>query len=78
MPERVVIRAARFPEGEALPPADFADIRRTFTARGFTGHFAAVAFADNRQGTSAGNEPMPLYRGHGMQVAYGGLKGVGE
>jgi hypothetical protein len=48
----VVVAAARYPAGEALPPANFADIRRAFTARGFKVHFASVAFAASRQGMS--------------------------
>jgi hypothetical protein len=37
-PEWVVVAEARYPAGEALPAANFADIRRAFTARGFKGH----------------------------------------
>ena len=33
-PEWVVVAAARYPAGEALPPANFADLRCAFTARG--------------------------------------------
>ena len=47
-PEWVVIRAARFPEGEAPRPANFATIQQRFEARGFQGHFASVAFAVSR------------------------------
>ncbi len=76
-PEWVVGAAARYPAPEALPADNFAEIRRNFAARGYPGHFASVAFADSRQGTSAGNAPMPLYRGYKMRVVYGGLAGVG-
>jgi hypothetical protein len=73
-PEWVVIRAARFPEGEAPRPANFATIQQTFKARGFKGHFASMAFADSRQADASSAEPIPLYRGYGMFVAYGGLE----
>ena len=76
-PEWVVIRAARFPEGEAPRPADFAIIQQTFKARGFKDHFASVAFADSRQADGSSSKPMPLYRGYGVYVAYGGLEAEG-
>ena len=62
-PEWVVIRAARFPEGEAQRPANFATLRQTFKARGYQGHFASVAFVDSRQADASSAEPIPLYRG---------------
>ena len=76
-PEWVVIRAARCPENEAPRPASFATIQQTFEARGFNGHFASVAFADSRQADASSDEPMRLYRGYGIFVAYGGLEGEG-
>ena len=76
-PEWVVIRAARYPEGEAPRPANFATIQQTFEARGFKGYFASVAFADSRRAAASSAKPMPLYRGDGMYVAYGGLEGEG-
>ena len=74
----MVVAAARYPDGEALLPAEFSDLRRALTVRWLKGHFASVAFADSRQGMPAREEPMPLFRGYGMKVAYGGLEGVGE
>ncbi len=59
-PEWVVEGAVRYAAGEALPPANC----------------ASVAFADGRQGTCAGDEPMALFRGYGMRVW--GLEGWGK
>ena len=71
----MVIRATRYAENEAPRPANFATIQQTFKARGFKGYFATVAFAGSRQADASSDEPMPVYRGYGMYVAYGGLAG---
>ena len=75
--EWVVIRVVRYSENEAPRPANFATIQQTFEAKGFKGHFASVAFADSRQADASNDKPIPLYRGYGMYVAYGGLEGEG-
>ncbi len=74
-PEWVVVRAVRYPEKEASPPANWAAIARGCAHLSTTGHFASVAFAnaDDSFDSSKG-APLPLWRGHGMHVSYEGLK----
>jgi hypothetical protein len=75
-PEWVIVRSARFPAERADVPSNWRDIAAQSARLGRVGHFASVSIA-------AGNEfadredvgiPMPLWRGHGMIVAYEGLE----
>lgn len=69
-PEWVVVRAARFPKRRAERPANLDAIARNVANMSQRGHFASVSFA-------ALNDPAgPLWRGHGAEVEFDGLKPV--
>jgi len=76
-PEWVVVRAARYPEKAASPPANWAAIAEYCSHIGRLGHFASVAAANAKDPFDPSKgPPMPLWRGHGMIVSYDGLKPV--
>lgn len=75
-PAWVVVRAVRYPETDAAPPDDMDAIREAMnhvTQRGF---FAAVAVASAEDPLDPGKGARPLYRGHAMNVRFGGLQAV--
>jgi hypothetical protein len=73
-PEWVVVRAARYPERSAARPANWEDIAEGCSQLSPVGHFASVGIVSAAQSFEAEDEPpLPLWRGHGMHVRYGGL-----
>ena len=73
-PEWVVVRAARYPERDASPPANWSRIAESCARMSKTGHFASVAVANAEDSFDpAKGSPTPLWRGHGMVVRYSGL-----
>ena len=73
-PEWVVVRAVRYPETTAQRPSNWADIAAGCARIGDTGHFASVAFVSEGQPFKEdGEPPVPLWRGHGVDVRYSGL-----
>jgi hypothetical protein len=69
-PEWVVVRAARFPQRHAERPANLEAIARNVAHMSGRGHFASVSFA------SADDPEGPLWRGHGVEVAFKGLEPI--
>lgn len=69
-PEWVVVRAARFPQRQADRPANLETIVKNLAHMSKHGHFASVSFE------SASDPEEPLWRGHGAEVAYDGLKPI--
>jgi hypothetical protein len=67
-PEWVVVRAARFPELKARPPAYRDEIARNVAQMSGRGHFASVSFA------SADDPNSPLWRGYCAEVEFEGLE----
>jgi len=74
-PEWIVIRAARYPQTEADPPASWQEIAERCGRLGKAGHFASVsvANADDAFDPSGAVPPQPLWRGHRMHVKFAGL-----
>lgn len=65
----VVVRAARYPESEAIKPGNWSDIAAGCAHMSEVGHFAPVAFASVDQPFLTAEEaPVPLWRGHGVHV----------
>lgn len=78
-PEWIVVRAARYPESEAIKPANWNNIAAGCAHLGEVGHFAPVAFASVDQPFLTSEEaPVPLWRGHGVHVRYQGLEPGGS
>ena len=79
-PEWVVVRAVRYPEGEAKLPSNISEIQAHFNKLGHPGHFASVAVAsvDDPFDPDAANNGnvVPLFRGHGMHIKYEGLQPI--
>ena len=74
-PEWVVVRAVRYPVREASRPDNWSKIAGRFTEAGLAGHFASVSVASVDQPFEAENEePLPIWRGHGMHIRYTGLE----
>ncbi|MDO8772688.1 MAG: hypothetical protein Q7K57_29100 [Burkholderiaceae bacterium] len=74
-PEWVVVRAVRYPDNEAIRPANWSNIADSCTRQSKIGHFAQVAFASTDQPFQSADEtPVPLWRGHGVHVRYNGLE----
>jgi hypothetical protein len=74
-PEWVVVRAVRYPEESASPPANWTAIAQFCSRLSNIGHFAPVVVASAHDSFDPANgSPMPLWRGHGMYVSYKGLK----
>jgi len=74
-PEWVVVCAVRYPEREAAPPSNWNRIADGCRRLSRTGHFASVAVANaDDPFDPARGSALPLWRGHGMVVAYDGLK----
>jgi hypothetical protein len=74
-PEWVVVRAVRYPELEADPPANLRELTDCCSSRGKVGYFASVgvASADDVFDPSGTIPPVPLWRGRPMFVRYHGL-----
>ena len=74
-PEWIVVRCVRFPERKATMPDNIADIAANCARLSAVGHFASVAVANSGDSCSASNKvpTLPLYRGHGIFVAFEGL-----
>lgn len=66
-PEWVVVRAARYPSKIAERPANWHAIAERCSHLSKIGHFASVAVANSD------NAQHPLWRGHGMTVAFEGM-----
>ncbi|MBV5322286.1 MAG: hypothetical protein JZU60_00460 [Ilumatobacteraceae bacterium] len=74
-PEWIVVRAARYPNNEATKPANWLNIAEGCALQSKVVHFAQVAFASTDQPfQSAGEKPVPLWRGYGVHVRYEGLE----
>lgn len=74
-PEWVVVRCVRFPERVAIIPENITDIAINCARLSAFGHFASVAIANSEDSFNASSKvpPLPLYRGHGIVVAFEGL-----
>lgn len=76
-PEWVVVRATRFPELEAPPPKNLADIAKNCERLGKIGHFASVSVANMHNSDSTGRQSsQALWRGHPIATHFRGLVGV--
>ncbi len=74
-PEWVVVRSATFPSNRADRPTNWREIADGCARLSSTGHFASVAFVSASQPFGSSKEaPVPLWRGHGMNVRYIGLE----
>lgn len=74
-PEWVVVRSACFPSKGAERPGNWAAISDRCAALSSTGHFASVAIVSADQPFESSREaPVPLWRGHGMNVRFTGLE----
>lgn len=79
-PEWVVVRAVRYPGGEAKLLSNISEMQAHFNKLGHPGHFASVAVASvddpfDPDAATNGNV-VPLYRGHGMHIKYEGLQPI--
>jgi hypothetical protein len=73
-PEWVVVRAVRYPENEAAPPANWEAIEQSCAGLSRKGHFASVSVASADQSSQAvAGSVVPLRRGGPMHVRYEGL-----
>jgi hypothetical protein len=74
-PEWVVVRAVRYPNTKAEPPANWGQISERCARLGKVGHFASVsvANADDPFDPSGAAPSEPLWRGHGMNPRFEGL-----
>lgn len=76
-PEWVVVRATTFPENEAMRPNNWEAIAAGCAKMSLIGHFASVAVVSIGQPFQSETEaPVPLWRGHGMNVRFTGLEKV--
>ncbi len=74
-PEWVVVRAAKFPAESAEKPSNWLAIAAGCAKKSTKGHFASVAIASVDQPFAfSGEQPVPLWRGHGMHVLFAGLE----
>jgi hypothetical protein len=74
-PEWVVVRSAKFPADSASKPSNWQDIVTGCSKMSTIGHFASVAVVSVNQLFRSDNEqPVPLWRGHGMHVRFTGLE----
>lgn len=74
-PEWVVVRAARYPESQALRPENWQAIATECAQMSQIGHFASVGLVSSEQRFESENEPaVPLWRGHAMHVRFIGLE----
>jgi len=76
-PEWVVVRAVRYPEIEASPPANMRRIAAGCQHLGVRGHFASVGVSHFENAPGALEKPpRPVLRGDGLGVWYLGLETV--
>jgi hypothetical protein len=77
-PEWVVVRAVRSPEMEAPIPENIQDIARSCTHISDIGHFASVSIANSEAFESdyENSEAPPPYRGHELNITFGGLRNI--
>jgi hypothetical protein len=74
-PEWVVVRSTKFPANRAERPRNWETIAKNCAKLSTTGHFASVALVSIAQAfVSSDEEPVPLWRGHGMHVCFTGLE----
>ncbi len=74
-PEWVVVRACKYPENQASRPANWQATVAGCARMSQVGHFASVAVASTEQPfASEQEEPVPLWRGHGMHVRFTGFE----
>jgi hypothetical protein len=74
-PEWIIVRSAKFPVEETNRPQNWDDIASNCAKLSTTGHFASVTLVSVTQPfMSSAEEPVPLWRGHGMHVRFTGLK----
>ena len=74
-PEWIVVRAVRYPERNAPLPANMHSTAKSCSRIGKAGHFASVAVCGSEQGLGSESAAAePLWRGHGMQVNFEGLR----
>ena len=74
-PEWVVIRTVKFPKNEAQRPSNWQEIANQCSRMSRVGHFASVALVSTEQPFQSQDEqPVPLWRGHGMHVRSTGLE----
>lgn len=81
-PEWVIVREVRYPKSEAALPENLVDIIDHCAKMSSTGHFASVAFINlddpiDPKASTNGNF-LPLYRGHGANIRYEGLKPISK
>lgn len=74
-PEWVVVRFARYPEEEAAPPDNLANIIADCSKLGKRGHFASVCFANAEDPFDPinKNSALPLWRGHPSHTKFDGI-----
>jgi hypothetical protein len=74
-PEWVIVRAVRYPELQADPPANLREFTDYCSWRGKVGYFASVVLAsgDDVFDPSGAIPPVPLWRGRPMVVRYDGM-----
>jgi len=74
-PEWVVVRAATYPARSVPRPDNWDDIAEACSQMSDTGHFASVGIVSAAQPHEVPDEePVPLWRGHAMQVRFKGLE----
>jgi hypothetical protein len=74
-PEWVVVRVCKYPDNQAARPANWQSIAAGCERMSRVGHFASVAVASMEQPFASDDEdPVPLWRGHGMHVRFTGLE----
>jgi len=76
----VVVRAVKYPEKEAIIPPNINEISQGCSRMGDTGYFASVVVVNSNDpfdpdAQDNGNY-LPIYRGHGINVKFSGLKNV--
>lgn len=72
-PEWVLVRAARYPAKEAPMPADIDEIAWLASRNDEPGHFASVSVSSAAERDNVTGHPVPLWRGHALNVRYPGL-----
>jgi len=71
----VVVRPALFPAKSAKRPANWHELADNYARLSDKGHFASVAIASAYQPFNSSDEdPVPLWRGHHLDVDYTGLE----
>jgi hypothetical protein len=73
----VAVNAVRYPALEADIPQFAMELKKTSRFSSYVGHFASVSVASVHNFESDAHESgtmVPLYRGYGMHVRYGGLE----